>query len=196
MYRYITIEREYASGGNEIGRRLAAELGYDFYDRNILTEAAKRLDFPAMYISKLEESQSDSFLFSLAQTAIGGMGSRDLPIAEKLYEEEKLIIEEAAKKGKCVIVGRCAGVILGSYQSCLRVFIHADYEHRIRRAIEREKIAPNEAAEVLKRYDKKRSSFYRDHSGLTWGSRENFDIFLNSSRLGINTCIQLLKELA
>lgn len=196
MYRYITIEREYASGGNEIGRRLAEELGYDFYDRNILTEAAKRLDIPAMYISQLEETKTDSFLFNLAQTALGGSGARDLPVAERLFLEEKAIIEEAAQKGNCIIVGRCAGEILKEHDGCLKVFIYADYNKRIDRAIRIEHLTPGEAEETLKKFDKKRSSFYRAHSGLTWGSRENFDLLLNSSRLGIDTCIQMLKNLA
>lgn len=195
MYRYITIEREYASGGNEIGRRLAQELGYDFFDRNILTEAAKRLDIPAMYISKLEETKTDSFLFNLAQTALGGSGARDLPLAERLFQEEKAIIEEAAQKGSCVIVGRCAGEILKEYSSCLRVFICADYKKRIERAVKIENLTPGEAEETLKDFDRKRSSFYRAHSGLIWGSRENFDLILNSSRLGIDTCIQILRNL-
>lgn len=196
MYRYITIEREYASGGNEIGKRLAEELGYGFYDRNILTEAAKRLDIPATYISKLEETKTDSILFNLAQTALGGSGARDLPLAERLFLEEKSIIEEAAKEGNCVIVGRCAGEILKEYSSCLKVFIYADYRQRINRAVHVENLTPEQAEDTLKSFDRKRSSFYHSHSGLVWGNRENFDILLNSSKLGIDTCVQILKNLA
>ena len=72
MYKIITMEREFASGGNEIGRRVAKKLGIELYDRNILVEAAKRLDIPPIYIGDLEETAPGSIIFNLSKTAIGG----------------------------------------------------------------------------------------------------------------------------
>ena len=109
MYKIITMEREFGSGGNEIGRRVAKKLGIELYDRNILVEAAKRLDIPPIYIGDLEETAPGSIIFNLSKTAIGGSRKdSSLPMSEKLFLEEKKIIEENVEKHDCVIVGRCA----------------------------------------------------------------------------------------
>ena len=127
MYNIVTIERKYASGGNEIGKRLAEALGYKLYDRNILMEAAKNLQIPHFQISGLDERSPGGWLFNLSKTSLGGnSGDKNLSMADKLFLEEKRIIEEAAEKGNCVIVGRAAGYILREKENHLGVFIHSD----------------------------------------------------------------------
>ncbi len=197
MYDIITIERRYASGGNEIGKKLAEALGYTLYDRNILVEAAKNLNIPYYQIGSLEESSSGGLLMNLSKTALGGFSSnRELPLADKLFLEEKRIIEEAAEKGKCVIVGRASGYILREKPNSLRVFIYADREKRIQRAIEREGIQQAEAENALKRNDKRRSGFYNSVTNWEWGSPEYYELYLNAGKLGIDPCVRLLMEAA
>lgn len=194
MYNIITIERQYASGGNEIGRKLADQLGYKLYDRNILMEAAKNLKIPSIYIENLEETGSGSFIFNLSRTSIGGgkQEKKDLPLAEKLFFEEKRIIQKAAQEGGCVIVGRAAGYILREEENCLRVFIHADKEKRIKRAVEREGIEESEAEAVLRKNDKRRSGFYNSVTKWEWGNPRYFELCLDSGKLGIDFCVKLL----
>lgn len=194
MYRIITIERQFASGGNQIGRMLAKELGYELYDRNILTEAAKKLEIPPIYIENLEETSSGGFLFNLSKTPLGGIAGKDLPMTEKLFLEEKNIIERIAQQGGCVIVGRAAGYILRERADCLRVFIHADKQVRIRRAVEQEGVKAQEAEAALKKNDKRRSGFYNSVTNWEWGNPEFFECCLNSGRLGIDLCTHLLAE--
>ncbi len=193
MYHIIAIEREYASGGNEIGKKLAKELGFQFCDHSILVEAAKRLKIPSIYIEDLEETSTGSLIFNLSQTALGGIGknSNDMPLADRLFLEERKIIEEIVEKGNCVIVGRCAGSILKDRKDCLHVFIHASKEYR---AIEHEHINPKEAEEMLKKIDKRRSHFYHTHSDWVWGDKKYSNIILDSGVLGPDTCIQLLLQ--
>lgn len=195
MYRVITMERQYASGGNEIGRKLAKELGYKLYDRNILMEAAGNLEIPAIYIENLEETSSGSVLFNLSKTSLVG-GDRDeskLPLAERLFLEEKRIVERVAEEGNCVIVGRAAGYILRERTDCLRVFICADKKARIKRALSSEGIKAEEAEAILKKNDKRRSSFYNSNTEWKWGDPESFEICLDSGRLGMDMCVELLK---
>lgn len=195
MYNIITIERRYASGGNEIGKRLADALGYKLYDRNILMEAAQKLDIPFFKIEGLEESSSGNVLLNLSRTPLGGLsGNKDLPLADKLFLEEKRIIEEAAEKGNCVIVGRASGYILKDKENALRVFIYADKEKRIQRAIEREGIKQAEAENALKKNDKRRGGFYTSVTNWEWGAAEYYDIYLNAGDLGIEPCVRILKE--
>ena len=195
MYRIITIERSYASGGNEIGKRLAKELGYQLYDRNILLKAAKNLGTPPMYIENLEETSSGSFIFNLSKTHLGGKeNEKALPLAEQLFEEEKNIIQAAADEGGCVIIGRAAGYILKDREDCLRVFIHADEKKRVQRAIERENIKESEAEAVLKKFDKRRNGFYNSVTNWKWGDPRYFELCLDSGKLGMDLCVKLLKE--
>ncbi len=193
MYKIITMEREFGSGGNEIGRRVAKKLGIELYDRNILVEAAKRLDIPPIYIGDLEETAPGSIIFNLSKTAIGGKKeSGNLPMTEKLFLEEKKIIEENVEKHDCVIVGRCASFILYDRQDCLKVSVHADKDYRIRRAIQTENIASAEADDFLRKSDKRRSNFYNTHTGWKWGDPTKFDLCLNSGSLGLDACVDIL----
>lgn len=196
MYKIITMERQYGSGGNEIGRRVAKKLGIALYDHNILTQAAERLEIPPIYISDLEETAPGSIIFNLSKTALGGKNKKDsnLSMAEKLFREEKKIIEEIVEKEDCVIVGRCASYILRERQDCLKVFVHADKAYRLQRAVEEEKVKPGEAEEVLRKTDKRRSDFYNTHTGRTWGDMQYFDICLNSKALGLDRCVDILAE--
>lgn len=194
MYHIIAIERSYASGGNEIGERLAKALGYKLYDRNILIEAAKNLNISPLYIENLEETSSGSFIFNLSKSAKGTANENSLPMAEKLFAEEKRIIEKAADEGGCVIVGRAAGYILKDRKDCLRVFVHADKDKRLKRVIEREKMAPADAENALKKTDKRRKGFYESVTKWEWGNPEFFEICLDSGRLGIELCTKILEK--
>lgn len=194
MYKIITMEREFASGGNEIGRRVAKKLGIELYDRNILVEAAKRLEIPAIYIEELEETAPGSIIFNLYKTAIGGShkDGQNLSMSERLFQEEKKIIEEIVEKQDCVIVGRCASYILRDRTDCLKVFVHADKDYRLNRAIQEEKLSVNEAEEILRKSDRRRGSFFNAHTSWRWRDMDHFDICLDSGRLGIDCCVDIL----
>lgn len=195
MYSIITIERRYASGGNEIGKKLAAELGYKLYDRNILVQAAKNLNIPYYDIEGLEESSSGGILMNLSKTPLGGLtGNKELPLADKLFLEEKRIIEEVAKEGNCVIVGRASGYILKDKKNHLGVFITADKAKRVQRAIRKEGIKESEVENILKKNDKRRSGFYNSVTNWEWGAPEYYEVYLNAGRLGIDVCVKMIAE--
>ena len=193
MYNIVTIERKYASGGNEIGKRLAKELGYKLYDRNILLEAAKNLQVPSFQIEGLDEANHGSWLFNLSKTSLGGSSSgKDLSMADKLFLEEKRIIEEAAEAGNCVIVGRAAGYILREKENHLGVFIHSDNEKRLKRTMEKEGFNETEAKNALKKNDKRRSGFYQSVTDWEWGNPKYYELYMDSGKLGMELCIRLL----
>ena len=194
MYHIITIERPYASGGSEIGKNLAKALGYKLFDRNILTEAAKNLGIPPIYINNLDETSSGSFILNLSKTAKERANENYLPMAEKLFAEEKRIIEKAADEGGCVIVGRAAGYILRDREDCLRVFMYADKEFRIQRAVEKEGLTRTDAENTIKKIDKRRKGFYDSVTEWKWGNPEFFEVCFNSGKLGIELCTKLLVE--
>lgn len=195
MYRIITIEREFASGGSEIGKRLARELNMKLYDRNILVMAAAKLEIPPSYMENLEETGPGSILFNLSRTVLGGPGRKDgsLPLTERLFHAEKDILEDIVQTESCVIIGRAAGFLLKDRPDCLRVFVHAGLASRRQRALEHEGCQEANVDAVLRKNDKRRQTFYEYHTSEKWGSPENFDLCLDSSRLGIERCVEILK---
>lgn len=197
MYDVITIERRYASGGHEIGKKLAEALGYKLYDRNILLQAAQTLEIPFYNIEALEESSSGNILMNLSKTPLGGLsGNKNLPLADQLFLEEKRIVEKAAEEGNCVIVGRASGYILKDRTNSLHVFIYADHEKRLQRAIEREGIQKSEAESAMKKNDKRRKNFFNALTTHEWGDPKNYDLYMNAGNLGIDQCVRILMEAA
>ncbi len=203
MYQILAMEREYASGGNEIGRRVAKELGVPLYDRNILVEAAKLLDLQTKYIEDLEETAPGSLIFNLSQK-IGGtlnstskapLSSSNLPLSVKLFMEEKRILESKVAEGGCVIIGRCASDIFRAREDCLKVFVFADKDFRLKRSIEVEDVPKEDAEARIKKMDKKRNDFFHTHTNKDWKGMSNYDICINSAEIGIEKSVELLTSL-
>lgn len=193
MYRYIAIERQFCSGGQEVASILAKKLGYKLYDHDILVETANRLELPAIYISDLEETSSTNPIFNLSQTALGGLSKKkNIPLSEQIFQAEKQVILDVAENESCVFVGRCAGHILSEKEDCLRVFIYADDAFRLERAKTKEKIPAEKVEAEMKRVDKRRSGFFTNHTNCKWGAKEFFQISLNSATLGVEACAEIL----
>ena len=118
----------------------------------------------------------------------------ELPLTEQIYQAQKKAIEEAAKRGSCIFVGRCADYILKSRPDVLRVFIYADRDIRKRRAIEEYGEIEEYIDEFMYQTDKRRRIHYENYTNQKWGSRENYDLMLNSGDLGLDKCVELLCE--
>ena len=135
----ITIGRQYGSGGRIIGKLLAEKLGISFYDKEIIEMAAKKSGMSQEAFEKVDETAASSLLYSIA-TSVSMFGNYvspqvDLPLNDKLFIIQSEIIKSIAKKGSCVIVGRCADYILKDRSDIINLFIYADKESRKKRAI-------------------------------------------------------------
>ena len=193
----ITIARQYGSGGREIGNRIAELLGIPLYDKELITDAAAKGGFDDEAIKSLDESATNSLLYTLA------MGSNILgttmhfgykmPLNDKLFILQSEIIKDYAKEGSCVIVGRCADYVLRDEENVLKLFIYADLDHRQKRVEERHpEIKPSQVIDVINKTDKRRSSYYNFYTGNKWGKYDNYDIAINSSTFGIEGCAQMI----
>ena len=192
-YRIITIERQYASGGKQIAKQLAEKLGFEFYNQEILNMAAKKLNIETDYIEHLEETATSSIMNAMARAA---NFTEDQELSDKLFRAESEIINHLALTGNSVIVGRCATQILANRKNCLSVFIHANEDARIRRAVEEYGISEDEVHAVLKKTDKRRSEFYNTHAHKKWYSMDTYDVCLNSEVIGIDNCVEAIASLA
>lgn len=192
-YQVITIEREYASGGNEIGERLAERLGIPCYGREILERAAAKLHLPPDQLADAEENITGSLLYSLAVFSSVPLGKeRDfLSFEQKLAFTEAEVIRDVSS-GPCVVVGRGAAALLKDKTSAFSVFVHADYNTRVDRAIRVYGIEPKKAESVLHRCDKRRANYFKATTGVEWKDHNIYHLFLNSGKLGIEQAVELL----
>ena len=193
----ITIERQYGSGGHLIGEKLAESLGIPFYDSELIKVAAKESGICEEIFESFDEKPTTSFLYSLVMDpySLGYYSnSFDLPLNHKGFLAAFDTIKELASKGPCVFVGRCADYALEDFDNCISVYVHAPFEDRIKR-IENEYGIPNgKSKEMLMKKDKHRSSYFNYYSSNKWGDAKSYDLCLNSSYLGIDGSVDLIKK--
>ena len=193
MNKIITISREFGSGGRTIGKNLAEKLGVPCYDSEIIEKVAIESGFAEEYIKEKGEYTHSSLLMGLlnSRTIYTGPSNED-----KIWLIQCRVIKELAEKGPCVIVGRCADYILRGRDDVMKVFIYADPEVRAKRIVEVYGEKEDEPAKRLREKDKRRAAYYQHYTDMNWGASRNYDVCLNSSFIGIDKCVDVLKEIA
>lgn len=193
----ITIARQYGSGGHEIGEKVSQALGIPFYDRELIVMAAKQSGYSEEVFSKADERATNSLLYSLLMGySMGGhaIAPNEMPINDKLFLIQSDIIKQAALRGPCVIVGRCGDYVLREFPNVLHVFIYADKEARVERAIRQYGLDPNKAPDLLNKKDKQRANYYNFYTNRRWGDADNYDLAFSSSVFGIEHSVKLIIE--
>jgi len=194
MNTVITIGREFGSGGRELGRRLAEELGFEYYDNEVLTEIVKHTELSENYINEVVEgSIHRMFPITVEHTFIAG-ADYNLRQIQEIYKAQTDVIRQMALKSDCVIVGRCADFILRDVDVKLfRLFVYADMESRIRRCQERAPEGENLDARQLKKYiqkvDRGRASYYEDYTLQKWGDKSYYDMCFNTTNVDIKDIV-------
>ncbi len=197
MNTIITIGRQCGSGGHTIGKIVAERLGIPFYDKEIIKTVAKRSGLAEQTVEKEGEYSTTSLLFNVATRGISSFDVADkdnMLIRDIVNAYQTEYINELADKGPCVIVGRSADYILENRENCLNIFIHGDLADRSKRVVDEHGIAPAEAEKHVLERDKKRSKYYRHITDKVWGLAANYDLCLNSSRFGIDGCVNLILD--
>ncbi len=187
----IAIGRQFGSGGHDIGKALAEKLGYDFYDAEIIQMTAGTTGYTPEFIKKNEEIMTNSLLYDLVNQMYLNTDRQDEAPKDKIFEAECQVVRNLAKKGNCVIVGRCADYVLRNSENCLKVFFSAPLASRIRRVAQRQNISEREAKATVQKNEKLRADNYRYYTRRMWGAAGNFDLSLNTD-LGeeyIENCI-------
>jgi cytidylate kinase len=184
----VTIAREYGSGGRLIGQELAKELGIAFYDRELIVLAAKESGLAEEFVQKMEYKRIISFINNLYMT------SYELPVSEKIFLVQCKVIRQVAEECSCVIVGRCADYVLRDKPNCIRVFIHAPMEERIKRIREVYREEQPNLEDFIQKQDKNRASYYNYYTHGKWGKAQNYHLCIDSS-IGIPASVRIIKEL-
>lgn len=191
----ITIGRQFGSGGRELGEALADRLQIKYYDKELISLAAKESGYNPEIFEHVDERATNSLLYSLSM-GIYNLGNgyapmRDMPVNDQLYLLQHKIIRELAAE-PCVIVGRCADYILRDNKNLLRIFVYANMEDRIKNAVKIHNVPENKAESVIKKTDKTRANYYNFYSNQKWGAVENYDLCLNTSTINRETAINMI----
>jgi cytidylate kinase len=193
----ITIARGYGSGGRTIGRMLAAELGINFYDRELLRLASDDSGINEELFAKADEKLKKSLLFKIARKEYKGElippDSDDFVSNDNLFNYQAKIIKELAATESCVIVGRCADFVLKDYDNVVRLFIHAPLDSCIKTLKEMYGTSEKEAVKQIASIDKHRAEYYKYYTGRDWQDAENYDLCLNTAMLGFEKCVEIVK---
>ena len=168
----IAIGRQFGSGGHDIGKILAEKLGYDFYDAEIIQMTAGTTGYTPEFIKKNEEIMTNSLIYDLVNQMYLNADMQDEAPKDKIFEAECQVVRNLAKKGNCVIVGRCADYVLRNSGNCLKVFFSAPLVSRIRRVAQRQNISEGEAKATVQKNEKLRADNYRYYTRRMWGQPE------------------------
>ena len=168
----IAIGRQFGSGGHDIGKILAEKLGYDFYDAEIIQMTAGTTGYTPEFVKKNEEIMTNSLLYDLVNQMYLNTDRQDEAPKDKIFEAECQVVRNLAKKGNCVIVGRCADYVLRNSGNCLKVFFSAPLVSRIRRVAQRQNISEGEAKATVQKNEKLRADNYRYYTRRMWGQPE------------------------
>ena len=193
MVRIITISREFGSGGRTVGKEVAACLGIPCYDRELIEKVAEETGYAREFVE--EESEYAPSANDLAYMFLA-RGFDGLSNADRIWIEQRKIIEKLANDGPCVIVGRCADYILKDRSDCLHVFVYADKTFRAEHIVKQYGETGVEPRKRLQEKDKKRKLNYKYFTDREWGKRENYHLSIDSGFFGIEKAVSIIVDAA
>ncbi len=189
----VTVNRQFGSMGRPIARKMAEQLGIEFYDRDLIEKAAQELDLPVSVIEESEES-AQKVAKSPFYRMMYPLGSGTTDTQDKIFKAQKNIIRFLAEKETCIIVGRCSDFILADFPNLLNIYIYAPYQDRLRHCIEDLKLDEDDARRMMKVVDEARDQYQMNYAGYMPNDIRFKDIMINSSLLGVDGTAEYLTE--
>ena len=190
----ITIARQYGSGGRTVGEMLAEKMGIHFYDKELMKLASDESGINEALFVNADEKVKATKLLNIAKSAYGGElispESDDFTSSDNLFNYQAKIIRELAAKESCVIMGRCADYILKDYDNVLSVFVHAPKDFCMEQAAKKHSMTEKELERFITKTDRHRAGYYKYHTGREWTDARNYDLCLDSSKLGFERCVE------
>lgn len=195
MSKVITISREFGSGGREIGYRLAKKLGIPFYDRELISMAAKDSNISEELFHANDEVIEEKERSRQEYATVDPFSDLyEIPVSDQLFFIQSKVIRLLSQKGPCVMIGRCSDVIV---EDSFQVFICASLKKRVERLLSLEQDASVTAKQMearIRAIDSKRRDYYQYYSGNEWGKSKNYHLCLNSGKLGIDACVEIITD--
>ncbi|MCM1225217.1 MAG: cytidylate kinase-like family protein [Lachnospiraceae bacterium] len=183
----ITISRQFASLGRTIGKNMAKELGIGFYDRDIVEETARRMNLPVPEVSMAEEKAGSIF-----ENRKYPLGMGLVSMKQEIFHVQSNIIRDLAKKESCIIVGRCADVLLKDYKNVFNIYIYAPYQARLRNCVESLEMDEKTAKNMIREVDRARELYRLRYCDGVKEVFDHRDFMIDSSRFGTEKTAQIL----
>lgn len=185
----ITIARQHGSSGREIARELSQKLGIRCFDKEIVDEAAENSSICKELITSFDEKRVSPFMLQSTQYPSMNYGlGLNIQVASAQFD----VIRKLADQGDCIFVGRCADYILRERSDLTRVFVMGEQEDKIRCIVNRQGVTEAEAKKKIKQVDKDRSSYYKYYTDQIWGESSNYDLCINSSKIGVSGAVNVI----
>lgn len=196
MEKYvITIARQYGSGGRTIGEMLADRLGIHFYDKELMKLASEDSGINERLFNTADEKVKQSVFSKMFKTEKAYTGEVISPESggfisdDNLFNYQAKVVKELAERENCVIVGRCADYVLKDYDHVLSVFIHGPKDFCMQEAAKKINLTGKELEKFIAKTDKERADYYKYYTGREWTDARNYDLCLDSSKLGFERCV-------
>lgn len=189
----ITITRQFGSMGRPIAKRMAEILDIGYYDRDLVDQAAQKLNLPVSLVDEIEESAKSEYVNPFVRMMFP-FGKNADTTQEKVFEAQQNIIKFLAEKENCVIVGRCADFTLEDFDNVMNIFIYAPYEDRVEHCVKDLNIDIDEARKMIVTVDEARNSYHMNFAGYLPDDKSHKDILINSSLLGVEGTAEYLVE--
>ena len=196
MEKYvITIARQYGSGGRTIGEMLADKLGIHFYDKELMKLASEDSGINERLFNTADEKVKQSVFSKMFKTEKAYTGevispeSGEFVSDDNLFNYQAKVVKDLAERENCVIVGRCADYVLKDYDHVLSVFIHGPKDFCMQEAAKKINLTGKELERFITKTDKERADYYKYYTGREWTDARNYDLCLDSSKLGFERCV-------
>lgn len=184
----ISISREYGSEGHAIAKQIAKDLGLPFYDRNMLDEIAKEKGFDPAVFAGVDEKPRNKLL---SRRVKGYSNATEDNLAQMQFE---FLRKKAASSESFVVLGRCSETILKEYDSLVSIFVTGNKDCKLKHVMEKFSLSETAAAAKITKHDAYRRRYHNHYSDFKWGDSRNYDVCINSSRIGIERTAELLEE--
>ena len=199
MHRIVTIGREFGSGGRELGKRLAEELGFAYYDKEIISAIAERSQLAEDYVNQVVENQIHTYYpITVAVSMAAAPEDTVYAVNRNIFAAQSEILNELAQKSDCVIVGRCADHILADYKP-FRIYVYADMAHKLARCRAKgedgDGLSDRELEKRIRSVDKARAQYYRFYTGESHDDRMTYDLGINTSAISIPDAVAAVAAL-
>ncbi len=194
----ITIGRQFGSGGHTIGRKVAEMLNISYYDKDLLSVAARESGLSEKMLESMDEQPTNSFLYSLVMGLQTGHNTynnyNDMFTPDNVFLIQSKTIKNIVEKESSVIVGRCSDYVLRDYDNVVNIFVHANKEFRINRIMDLYDKERQEAIDMIAKRDKKRKSYYNFYTNNVWGDASNYHLSVDSTAVGIENTAKLIVD--
>jgi cytidylate kinase len=194
----ISIGREFGSGGKYIGQELAKRLNIKCYDNELLTKVSEDYNIDMEMLEKVDEKQKSSFWYSFATNYVFSNNNEISPVSadDNLFLKQTKVIEDLYNNNESsIIVGRCSDYILKDKKNVIKLFIYSsDMNFKINRKVQYENLNKTIAEKKIKQIDKQRAEYYKHFTSQVWGDRDNYDLCIDTSKLGIDETINVLEN--